>query len=49
MLADIGRELQVPQCIVVTAMRLDRVLYSECERIVYFTELMIPFDDTIDI
>ena len=36
------------QCIAVTAMRPDMVLYSECERIVYFIELMIPFEDVIE-
>ena len=35
-LADVRRQLQVAQCIVVTAMRPDMVLHSECERIVYF-------------
>ena len=48
LLADVGRQLQVPQCIVVTAMRPDMVLYSECERIVYFIELTIPFEDAIE-
>lgn len=41
----IGRQLQVPQCIVETTMRPDMALYSECERIFYFIELMIPFED----
>ena len=48
MLADVGRQLQVPKCIVVTAMRPDMVLYSECEHTVYFIELMIPFEDVIE-
>ena len=43
------RIVEVPQCIVVTvAMRPDMVFYSECERIVYFIELMIPFEDVIE-
>ena len=42
LLADVRRQLQGPPCIVVTAMRPD-MLYSECERTVYFIELMIPF------
>ena len=46
-LADVERQLQVPQCIAVTAMRPDMALYSECERIVYF-ELTIPFEDAIE-
>ena len=33
--------------IVVTSMRPDMVLYSECERIVYFTELTISLEDAI--
>ena len=40
--------LKVPQCIAVTARRPDIVLYSECERIVYFFELTIPFEDAIE-
>ena len=47
LLADLGRQ-QVPPCIVVTAMRPDMVLYSECERIVYFTELIIPLEHVIE-
>ena len=43
-----GWQLQVPQCIVVTAMRPDMELYSECERIVYFIELIIPFEDATE-
>ena len=26
----------------------DMVLYSECEHLVYFIELMIPFEDIIE-
>ena len=48
LLADVGRQLQVSKCIVVTAMRPDKVMYSECECISYFTELMIPFEDVIE-
>ena len=48
MLADVRRQLQVLQCVAVTAMRPDMVLYSECERIVYFIELTIPFEDKIE-
>ena len=44
---DIRRQPQVPQCIVVTAMRPDMVLYSECECIVHFIELTISFEDEI--
>ena len=47
MLADVGRQLQVPQCAVMTAIRPFIVLYSECERNVYFIELTIPFEDVI--
>ena len=39
---------EVPKCIVVVAVRPDMVLYSECERIVYFIELTIPFEDAIE-
>ena len=45
LLVDVGGQLQVPQCILVTAMRPDMMLYSECARIVYFIQLMIPFED----
>ena len=46
MLADVGRQLDAPQCIFVTvAMRPDIVLYSRYECIVYFTELTTPFED----
>ena len=48
LLSDVGRRLQVPRCTVVTAMRSDMVLCSECERIVYFNELTIPFEDAIE-
>ena len=48
MLADVGGQLQVPQCIVVTAMRPGVVLYSECKCIVYFIELMIPFENAME-
>ena len=48
MLADVERQLQVPEYIVVTAMRPDMVLYSECECVVYFIELTIPFEDAIE-
>ena len=48
LLADDGRQLQVPQYIVVTGMRPDMVLYSECEHIIYFIELMIPLEDVIE-
>ena len=34
-------------CIIVIAMKPDMVLYSECERLVYFTELTIAFEDVI--
>ena len=44
LLADLRRQLQVPKHIVVTAMRPDGVLFSKCERIVYFIELTIPFE-----
>ena len=37
-LADVRRELQVPEYIAVTAMGPDMVLYSECECTVYFIE-----------
>ena len=47
-LADVGRQLKVPQCIVVTAMRPDMVLYPECEHIFYFIEFTIPFEDEED-
>ena len=33
---------------VLTGMRPDSVLYSECKRIVYLTELTIPFEDAIE-
>ena len=46
--ADVGRQLQVPQCIVATAMRPDMMLFSECDRIVYFIKLTIPFEDAIE-
>ena len=46
MLADVGGQLQVPQCIVVTAIRTDMVLYSGCEHIVYFIGLLIQTPDT---
>ena len=29
-------------------MRSDMVLYSECERIIYYIELRIPFEDAIE-
>ena len=49
LLADVSRQLQVPQCIAVTvAMRPDMVLYSECEGIVYCFELTIPSEDTME-
>ena len=48
LLADVRRHFQVPQFIVVTVMRPYMVLYSECERIVYFIELTIPFEDVIE-
>ena len=48
MLADVGRQLQVPQCVVVTALRPDVVLYSEYERTAYFTELTIPIEDALE-
>ena len=38
LLADVGSQFQVPQCIVVTAMRPGMMLYCECERIVCFIE-----------
>ena len=44
LLADIGRQLQVPLC-TVAAMRPGMFLYSEC---VYFIELTIPFEDVIE-
>ena len=45
---EIIMNLQVPQCIVVTAMRPDMALFSKCECIVYFTELTIPFGNGIE-
>ena len=45
-MADVGR--QVPQCIVVTAMRPGMVLYSDWERIICFIELTIPFEEAIE-
>ena len=48
LLTDGGNQLQVPQCIVVTAMIPGMVLYSECKRIVYFIELTLPFEDAIE-
>ena len=48
LLADLRSQLQVPKHIVVTAMRPDGVLFSKCDRIVYFIELTIPFEDVIE-
>ena len=48
MLANVGRQPQVPQCNAVTVIRPDMVLYSEYERIVYFIELKILFEDVIE-
>ena len=45
--ADPGRQLQVLQCIGVTVVRPDMVLYSECEHIVYFIELTVPLDERL--
>ena len=47
-IGDVGRQLQVPQCIVVTTMIPDMVLCSESECIIYFIESKIPFEDTIE-
>ena len=47
-LADARRQFQVPQCVVVTALSPDMVLYSESEHIVYFIELPIPFEDVTE-
>ena len=41
------RQLHVPKWIVVTTMRPEMVLYSDSERIVYFIELTISFEDAI--
>ena len=38
LLANVRRHLQVPQCSVMTSMRPDMVLYSECGCILYFVE-----------
>ena len=43
-MADVGRHLHVPQCVAVTAIRADMM----CRRIVYFMELMSPFQDAIE-
>ncbi|XP_076879265.1 uncharacterized protein LOC143527830 [Brachyhypopomus gauderio] len=48
LLVDVGCKLQVPECIVVTNLRPDVVLYSESKRIVYFIELTVPFEDEVD-
>lgn len=48
LLVDVGSKLQVPECIVVTTLRPDVVLYSESKRIVYFIELTVPFEDEVD-
>ena len=45
MLADVIRQLQVPQSIVVTR-RPDMVFYSKCEHIIYFIDLTIPFGES---
>ena len=44
----VGRQLRTQQDIVMTAMKPDMVLYSECERTVYYIDLMIPFEDAIE-
>ncbi|KPP56772.1 hypothetical protein Z043_125576, partial [Scleropages formosus] len=48
LVADLDKQLQMPQCIEVTALRPDIVLYSEGARVVYFTELTIPFEDALE-
>ncbi|XP_029110644.1 uncharacterized protein LOC108923472 [Scleropages formosus] len=47
LLADVGKQLQVPQIIAVTSLRPDMVLYSEGERTVYFVELTVLFANAI--
>uniref|UniRef100_A0A3B1K6T8 Reverse transcriptase domain-containing protein n=1 Tax=Astyanax mexicanus TaxID=7994 RepID=A0A3B1K6T8_ASTMX len=48
LLVDVGSKLQIPECILVTTLRPDVVLYSESKRIVYFIELTVPFEDEVD-
>ena len=47
-IADVKTPFQVPQYIVVTALRQGMVLYSECECVVYFIEVTIPYEDAIE-
>ncbi|KPP57125.1 hypothetical protein Z043_125183, partial [Scleropages formosus] len=46
LVADVGKQLQMPQCIAVMALRPD--LYSEGSRVMYFIQLTIPFKDAME-
>ncbi|MDF4285595.1 hypothetical protein P3436_25190, partial [Vibrio parahaemolyticus] len=46
--ADLGGKLVVPQEIVSTSQRPDIVLWSVSQRIVYFIELTVPWEDSVE-
>ena len=47
MRADIKQNLVVPAHIVSTRLRPDEVLWSSLEKVLYFIELMVPWEDRI--
>ena len=48
MQVDLGGKLVVPQEIVCTRQRPDIVLWSVSQRIVYFIELTVPWEDSVE-
>ena len=48
MQVDFGGKLVVPQEIVCTKQRPDIVLWSLSQQIVYFIELTVPFEDSVE-
>ncbi|MDG2555412.1 hypothetical protein P7M41_25800, partial [Vibrio parahaemolyticus] len=48
MQVDLGGKLVVPQEIVCTRQRPDLVLWSVSQRIVYFIELTVPWEDSVE-
>ncbi|KPP56639.1 hypothetical protein Z043_125730, partial [Scleropages formosus] len=48
LVAEVGKQLQMLQCIATTALRPNLLLYSNGVRVLYLIELTIPFEDTME-
>ena len=48
MKADLNQQMAIPPHIVSTRLRPDMLLWSDLEKIVYFIELTVPWEDRVE-